>query len=133
MAFRDNFDGTELIKEVEVTGDRFVNRQLTVTMELNEAYPVPVRVACYYENQNRLSKDERKVAFHERATLIGQQMLEPTPTGRPDEKVERSSVSFEFTVSEPGDYFLACITPAAPDNGIGKRFRVRSAGAASGS
>jgi hypothetical protein len=131
VAFRDGFDGTELFKEVELSGDRIVNRPLTVTMELNEAYPVPVRVACYYDKSRGLSDDQKKIAFHERAVLIGQRDIGGTAGSRPDEEVTPTYISFQFSIPEPGQYFLACITPAAPDNGIGKRITIRSAADAS--
>ena len=122
-------EGTELIDKVEVAGDFVAGSELTVTMTINHAYPVPVHIACYVENQSQVTEDEKDVAFHERATLVGEEFLD-TAQGtdgplNPDDEVEKKTYSYRFTVETPGTYFIACITPAAPDNGIGRSFTVR--------
>ena len=123
-------EGTELIDKVEVAGDFAAGSELTVTMTVNHAYPVPVHIACYVENQSDVTEDEKDVAFHERATLVGQEFLD-TAQGtdsplNPDDEVEKKKYSYPFTPETAGSYFVACITPAAPDNGIGRSFTVRA-------
>jgi hypothetical protein len=123
-------EGTELIDKVEVAGEFVSGGEVTVTLTLNQAYPVPVHVACYVENQSMLTEDEKDVAFHERASLIGEVYLDTAlgPSGAmdPDEEVDKQVFRYPFKVERPGSYFVACITPAAPDNGIGRSFNVRA-------
>jgi len=122
-------EGTELIDKVEVAGDFVAGGDVTVTMTVNHAYPVPVHIACFVENQSEVTEDEKDVAFHERATLVGEEFLDTAlSTNRPlnpDDEVEKKKFTYSFTAEGPGSYFVACITPAAPDNGIGRSFTVR--------
>jgi hypothetical protein len=111
-------------------GDLFANRELVLVLEVNQAYTVPVRVACYYEDRQNLSDDDKKVAFQERAILIGERVLEaadPTTVQSPDDDVPRETLRFAFSVPEAGRYFAACLTPASPENGIGTDFQLRPA------
>ena len=119
-------EGTELIDSVTVAGEFRAGGEVTVTMKINQAYPVPVHVACYVQNESLVTEDEKDVAFHERATLVGQVFLD-TAIGpdTPDEQVQKQTYSYPFKVERPGTYFVACITPSAPDNGIGRTFTVR--------
>ena len=120
-------DGTELFKDLELEGDRFANRELILALEVNQAYPVPVRVACYYEDRENLTEDQEKVAFQERATPIGERILPASDAESPGDDVPRETLRFAFSVPEPGTYFAACLTPAAPENGIGLEFDLRPA------
>jgi hypothetical protein len=120
-------DDTELFKDLDLVGDRFANRELVLALEVNQAYPVPVRVACYYEDRENLTEDEEKVAFEERATLIGERVLPASGADAPEDEVPRETLQFAFSVPEPGTYFAACLTPASPENGIGLEFDLRSA------
>jgi hypothetical protein len=124
VRFRDDFDGTELFKSIVLQGERVAGATLEVTVGLNQAYPVPVHVACFYEDGSKLTDDQLKLAFHERATPIGEEVLPPVSGRDPGDEVERREVSFRFRVDEPGDYFVACLTPAAPDNGLGRSFTI---------
>jgi hypothetical protein len=126
VAFSSTFDGTEMFKGIEVTGDRTQGSPLTVTVTITSVYPIPVELACYYEDDDNLSDDMEKIAFHDRALLAGKTTVEPAPgdTKPSDKDLPRQPVSFEFTPPAPGDYFIACLTPAAPDNGIGVDFTV---------
>jgi len=127
IQFGGSFDGTELFKDLEIEGDRFANRPLIIAVEVNQSYSVPVRVACYYEDRENLTEDEEKVAFHERAVLIGDRVLEPSGAEEPADDVARETLRFPFSVPEPGSYFAACLTPASPENGIGTDFELRPA------
>jgi hypothetical protein len=120
-------DETELFKDLDLVGDRFANRELVLALEVNQAYAIPVRVACYYEDREKLTKDEKKVAFQERATLIGERVLPASDAEAPDDNVPRETLQFAFSVPEPGTYFVACLTPASPENGIGLEFNLRPA------
>lgn len=125
VAFSSTFDGTEMFKGITVTGDRTEGSELTVTVWIAPVYPVPVELACYYEDDDDLSEDMQKIAFHDRALLAGKTTVEPAPEGvKPGDDVERQQVSITFTPRVAGDYFIACLTPAAPDNGIGVDFEV---------
>ncbi|MGE0059583.1 MAG: hypothetical protein AB7P33_04110 [Dehalococcoidia bacterium] len=126
VAFSSTFDGTEMFKGIEVTGDRVEGAELTVTVTILQVYPIPVELACYYEDDDDLSDDMQKIAFHDRALLAGKTTVEAAPEGvKPGDDVERQQVSFTFTPPVAGDYFIACLTPAAPDNGIGVDFEVK--------
>jgi hypothetical protein len=127
VAFFESFSGTELFKHLQLEGDFVAGGQMTISIDVNDAYPVPIRVACYYEKPDSLTKDEKRIVFHERATLIGERVLPASPGTKPDDDVSRQTLSFPFSIDEPGDYFAACITPASPENGIGKRFTVEPA------
>ena len=126
MRFIEAEPETELFEDVELSGSRTANGELTVTITVTQAYPVAVRVACFYELADKdLTDDEKQLAFAERASKIGETLLPPSPETKPDDEVEPVEVTFRFSVAEPGRYFLACLTPAAPDNGIGMIFRIR--------
>lgn len=126
VAFTDDWDGTELFRGMKLDGERNVNSELTLTIWLRPGYPVPVHIACVYERDRELTDDEEKLTFHERATQIGEATLTPAPGKRPNDKsIELEPYSFTFSVHEPGKYFLACLTPAAADNGLGMSFTIR--------
>ena len=127
VSFITTFDGTELFKKLELQGDLYANRELILAVEVNQAYPVPVRVACYYEDQEHLTKEDRKVAFQERATLIGERVLDASDADSPGDDVPRQTLRFTFSIPEAGKYFAACLTPASPENGIGVSFELRPA------
>lgn len=127
VQFGGSFEGTEVFKDLELEGDRFANRELVLALEVNQAYPIPVRIACYYEDRENLTEDQEKVAFQERATLIGERVLPASDADSPGDDVPRETLRFAFSVPEPGNYFAACLTPAAPENGIGVEFDLRPA------
>ncbi len=122
VRFGDSLEVTELFKDLDIEGDLFANRPLLLAIEVNQAYSVPVRVACYYEEPDDLSEDDKRVAFQERATLIGERDLPASTAPSPGDDVLRETLHFPFSVPEPGSYFVACITPASPENGIGLEF-----------
>ena len=125
MRFSESFDGTELFKGLSLKGEMVTGQPLELALTVNQAYPIPVHVACYYEDGSKLTDDQYKLAFEQRAQPIGDEVL-PAATGRsPGDKVERRELTFRFSVPEPGDYFLACLTPAAPENGLGRMFTIR--------
>ncbi len=126
VRFVDSFNGTELFRKLELTGDFLPGKPLTVTVTVTQAYPLPVEVACMYEDSSDLTKDQKKIVFPERATTVGTVTLPASPGTAPGDKkkVEPQEYSFEFTVDQPGDYFIACLTPAATENGIGTSFTV---------
>jgi hypothetical protein len=127
VSFGGGSEDTELFKDIEMEGDLYANRELVLSVEVNQAYPVPVKVACYYEDPDNLSEDEEKVAFHERAILIGERVLPASDADSPDEDVPNETLRFAFSVPQPGSYFAACLTPASPENGIGVDFELRPA------
>lgn len=115
---------TELFKSISVTGDLNAGSALTVTVSVAQAYSVPVTVACFYEMPETLTKDQKDLRFSERAIKIGESLLQPSPPVHPGDGGTLKSVIFNFSIPEPGDYFLACLTPAAPENSLGISFRV---------
>jgi hypothetical protein len=127
VSFSRAQDGTEVFKGLEISGDRVVGAPLTLSLQVAQGYPVPVRVACYYEDDARLTDDQRKLAFLERATPIGEVVLPAAPDARPDADLTPQSLSFEFTIAAAGDYVVACLTPAAPENGWSVRLRIAAA------
>jgi hypothetical protein len=125
VAFRETFDGTELFRGLSVAGERRPGAELIVNLEVAQDYPVPVQLACYYEDFDRLTDDQKKLAFEERATRVGETVLDPAPDRRPEKNPKPTQVlSFRFSVPEPGDYFLACLTPADVDNGWGVKLHI---------
>jgi hypothetical protein len=131
--FKTTYDDTELFKSVSLGGDRLVNADLTLSVVVTPAYPVPVHVACYYENGDALTDDQLNRSFIERAERIGETVLPPSAGRKPDDDVPEQTLSFHFSIPAPGEYFLACLTPAAADNGLGLLFTIRQAPAAAGS
>jgi hypothetical protein len=127
VQFGSSFEGTELFKDLDLQGDRFANRELVLSVEVNQAYSVPVRIACYYEQPDALTDDDKKVAFQERATLIGERVLPASDTGSPGDDVPRQTLRFPFSIPDAGSYFAACLTPASPENGIGLDFDLKPA------
>lgn len=128
VQLRDEFQPTEVFQGLEISGELRTNAPLLVTVTVSQVYPVPVRVACLYERTGALSADQRRLTFEERATRIGEAVLDAAPQAqRPPVKAPTQRLSFPFRLTEPGEYFLACITPAAADNGLGITFRVEAA------
>jgi hypothetical protein len=130
VSFRQSFEGTETFKSIAIEGDRVVDSPLKLSIEVTQTYPVPLQVTCYYEDATKLTDDQKRVAFQERAAIIGQALLPPAPEHRPQDKLDKSqrqTLSFDFKVPESGQYFAACITPAAAENGYGLVFRIKDA------
>jgi hypothetical protein len=125
VTFGSDFEGTELFEELQVAGERVAGAQLTVNLFVTQAYPVPVKVACYYEDA-KLSEEDKKVNFEERARFIGETVLPPAAGRKPDDEVPAQRLSFTFSIAEPGRYFLACLTPGAAENGIGVSMTIRA-------
>jgi len=127
IVFSADFEGTEVFRDLELAGEFTAGSPVTVTVTLTQAYPVPVALYCGYEDVD-ISDDERQVAFSERAQPVYEAVLGANP-GDPageDKGAEAEALRFDFTVNEPGDYFIACFTVAAPENGIGRRFTVEA-------
>jgi hypothetical protein len=137
VAFHDKFEGTEFFKRMTVcdqagrctTG---ATRQypsgtaLKIDLTVTQGYPVPVEVACYYEDESHLTDDQKQVVFHERAALAAKTVLSPATEGRPNQKhLPEQHLTFDLTIVAPGDYFLACLTPASGDNGLGVGLKIR--------
>ncbi len=115
----------EMFQGMRIAGERRAGSELILTVGLTSTYPVPVRVSCFYEDYDALSDDQRRLSFEERAIKIGELVLEPVEDGRPPERdVPIKTLTFRFTVTRPGDYFVACNTPAAADNGVGMSFEI---------
>ena len=121
--------GTELFDDIELTGTRTPGSEVTLVLSLRPLYPVPVEVGCYYEEADKeLTDDEERIEFHLRAPKVGGTVLPPAPGRRPDEEPDESDLQelrFSFRAPTAGRYFLACLTPASPENGISMFFRVR--------
>jgi hypothetical protein len=124
LRFSDDFEGTELFKSLTLEGERVTGAELQLLLVLNPSYPVPLRIACFYEDGDQLTDDQLKLSFEERATQISDVILGPALGRRPDDEVEPLEMTVRFRVPEPGDYFVACLTPAAPDNGLGLSFAI---------
>ena len=131
IVFSSDFEGTEVFRELVLDGDALVDGKfavdspIAVTLTAKRAYPVPVAVSCRYEDVD-ITDDQRRLAFNERALSVFDTVLDANPGQQPgdDESVEDQVFRFEFAVTEPGDYFIACFTVAAPENGIGRGFTV---------
>jgi len=127
VEFKEEYPDTEVFKGIELSGERLTNAPLTVTVTVSLGYPVPVRIACLYERKGVLRPDLRRLTFEERATRIGEVVLSPATTeDGPQGQAPTQRLSFPFSVAEAGDYFLACLTPAAADNGLGINFRIEA-------
>lgn len=126
VIFRADFDGTEVFRRLEIEGERTAGSELTVRIEVQQGYPVPLRIGCFYENTDDLTGDQRNLVFQERAVLFGERVLPPAPDGRPwDKDRRRQTLTFRFTPPRAGEYFVACATPAAPENGLGRALTIR--------
>ena len=126
MSFRSEFNGTEVFKSLSLEGDRVAGSELTLNVEVAQPYPVPVQVACYFENEDDLTDDQKMVAFWERAAKIGEVILPANVGSNPQDKGDKQKLSYKFKPDKAGDYFAACITPGAPDNGYGMAFKVKA-------
>ena len=124
VEFGEGSSGTELFEEIELQGFREAGAELTLALTLNPSYPIPVHVACYYEDGDHLTADQQKMAFQERAVPIGETVLPANPARRPDDDIDDEQVLFRFSVPRAGSYFLACMTPASPENGLGMLFKI---------
>jgi hypothetical protein len=126
VSFGSDFDGTETFRSLELSGERVAGSELTVNVVVAQAYSVPVMIACYYEENSKLTDDQKKVTFEERARRFAEVVLPPAPGRLPTEKPQPQTFSFSFSVPAPGKYFLACLTPGSAENGIGMSFTVKS-------
>jgi len=148
VSFSEEFEGTELFKTAWLTegiagaagevcakqGATWVCRpgmQLSVNVGITNGYSVPVKVACYYEDPDAVTEDDEKLAFAERAKLIGETVLPAQDGRRPDTYAPTAgnskaleTLSFVFPAPERGKYLLVCLTPAAADNGIALTFKI---------
>lgn len=125
VSFSEDYDGTETFKGISLAGERTEGSTLTVNLTITNGYPIPVRIACYWEDPDAVTDDQEKLTFQERARKIGETVLPAQPGRRPDdEDLPREALSFSFVAPPPGLYFLACLTPAAADNGLGMTFRI---------
>jgi len=138
VAFHDKFDGTEFFQKISVCDQagnctNGATRQfpagtpLKVDLVVTQGYPVPVDVVCYYDEESHLTDDQKQVVFQERATPVARNTLPPAPGGaRPGDKhLPEQHVRFDVTIAQPGDYFLACLTPASAENGLGAGLKIR--------
>jgi hypothetical protein len=126
IRFLDPDPETELFEDIEITGSRTPGSDLTINLTLTQAYPIAVQIGCYYEIAGKeLSDFEEELAFHERALQVAEATLPASATTSPDDEVDERELQFHFSVPEPGRYFLACLTPASPENGIGMIFTIR--------
>jgi hypothetical protein len=115
----------DFFEDLDLTGERLVNRELTIEVEVSNRYTVPIRIACYYEKPGDLSKDQKEVGFEERARLIGERVIQPVQ-GASEEPVEQT-LRFNFSLPEAGKYNASCLTPASPENAIGVTFEIKAA------
>jgi len=120
-------DRAEMFSNLRLSGDRFVNRELTLELGVKASYQVPVRVACYYEDRSKLTAEQRRVAFADRALVIGEKVLEPVAAEHPTQGAKPRTLRFLFSVPSPGVYYLGCTTPAAPENRINISFEIKPA------
>ena len=126
VVFSSTFEGTEMFKGIALEGPMTPGSEITLILTLNPSYPVPVEIACFWDDDDSLTKDQQKIAFHDRAAPAGRRTVEAAPAGtKPGDDVENIIEVFTFPApSTPGDYFVACLTPAAPDNGVGVSFDI---------
>src|SRR5438067_12648479 len=92
VSFHDSFTGTEVFKQMSVCDEAnsctlgrdhqfAAGSKLKIDLAIAQDYPVPVEVACYYDDESHLSDDDKKVVFQERAEVAGRTVLPPTPGG----------------------------------------------------
>jgi hypothetical protein len=128
IVFSAEFEGTEVFRDLELEGDFVAGSPISATVTLRQPYPVPLAVSCRFEDRD-ISHEQRRVAFAERALAVYETVLEPDADhhlGDEDREPVDMEHRFEFTVAEPGNYFIACFTFAAPENGIGERFTIEA-------
>src|SRR3989304_3897617 len=75
VELKETFEGTEVFKGIALSGERVAGGELTMTLTVSQGYAVPVRIACLYENRSTRPPGWQKLAFEERATLIGGTVL----------------------------------------------------------
>src|SRR5688572_10636705 len=81
VAFSGSFDGTEMFKGISMEGDRVPGAELTIIVEIERVYPVTVEVSCFYDDDDSLTEDQQKIAFHDRGVFAGRTVVEPAPDG----------------------------------------------------
>ncbi len=108
-----------------IDGEFPAGSPIEVSLAMTQTYPVPIAISCRYENVD-ITDDERKVAFNERTTSVFETTLPANPGYDPGdyEDVQSQKFNFDFSVDEPGDYFIACFVVSAPENGIGRGFTI---------
>jgi hypothetical protein len=114
---------TEVFRDIELDGDFVPGGEIEVTLEVTQAYPVPLAISCRYENTD-ITEDQERVAFNERTKSVYEGVLQANPGHEPGDEVGERTIRFTFSESELGDYFIACFTVASPENGIGQGFPI---------
>jgi hypothetical protein len=126
ISFGSDEDDSDFFEDLDLSGERLVNRELTIEVQVSNRYTVPVRIACYYERPDDLTEDQEEVGFEERGRLIGERVIQPVSGASSDEPVELT-LRFNFSLPEAGKYNAACLTPASPENAIGVTFEIKAA------
>lgn len=106
-------EGTELFARLSIEGERTTGSSLTLRLDYTQFYPAPIEVRCLLE------RDE------ERVQIIGNRSIPAHPEGGPEATPTTGAFDLEFTVSEPGSYWVVCETPADEENAIGKSLEIR--------
>lgn len=108
VRYQDPEPGTEFFESLEIDGDTTPGGGLTMTVAITQTYSVEVQSVCELRQ--------------EKATLreIGRDLIPPHPEGSPEATPVSSAHSHNFSVDEPGKYFVECLTPLDEDNYIAK-------------
>jgi len=122
--FNGEPDGTELLRSVRIEGERVAGSELTLTLAVTQAYPVPVRVGCYYEPKRPETTELKRFSIDERGTRVGEMILDASTARSAGEKVPQQDLTFSFKAPVAGSYKLTCITPSASTNKLEAYFTI---------
>lgn len=98
--------GNDFFDSLDVTGDKRVGETLTAAVALSQFYPVEVAVECELLEDSETLKP------------IGREVVPAMPNGSPERTPFPWNYSFDFTVDDPGEYYVDCFTPLDEDNFI---------------
>jgi hypothetical protein len=122
--FNGEPSGTELLRSVRIDGDRVAGSELTLTLGVTQAYPVPIRVGCYYEPKRPETTELKRFSIDERGTRVGETTLDASTVRAAGEKAPLEKLTFSFKAPAQGAYKLTCLTPSASTNKVEAYFTI---------
>ncbi len=115
VAFSPDDEGNEFFQSLDVTGDKRVGQLLTAAVTYEQFYPLFIHMTCELRQEQQLVKS------------ISEATVPPLRGGTPGTTPFPGNFAFDFTVEEPGNYRVECLTPRDEDNYIIDEFTIASA------
>lgn len=107
--------GTEFFTSIDITGEMRAGAPLTVLVAYEQFYPVDITLHCELRRKKEILR------------RLGDTVVMPLENGGPDKTPFPGVVAFDFTIDEPGNYIVECLTEKDEDNFIGDEIEIAPA------